>query len=107
MSNCYTEMCGPLSDDEPVIGDCCVIERNGECIKGVYQSGGQNIVNGVPTTILSCVSKTTNGKENEDGNVSKQKDNTIKYIGIGAGALLFIALLIYVYFKYYRKQVIQ
>lgn len=105
MSSCYTEMCGNVPDEE-VIGDCCVIERNGECIKGVYQYGGKNIVNGVEKTIVSCVSKTTNGDTTGDGkNVSVQKDdNTYKYVGVGVAALILIIVLIIIYFKYFRTQ---
>lgn len=53
------DKCGEPVDD-PQEGDCCVIEKDDECIKGKYIQTGHYTVNGKTTPILSCESKSSN-----------------------------------------------
>jgi len=96
MSDCYIQECGQPRD--PAEGDCCVIERDGECLQGIYEKRGYNTVNGVKTPILACIYGTGDG----NGDPVKQKDNTMMYIGFGIAALLLVGGVVYGYRRYRR-----
>lgn len=53
MSECYTDKCGETNEN-PQVGDCCVIEDDKGCHKGVYIQTGHSTTNGVTTPILGC-----------------------------------------------------